>query len=104
MIAQFGDGKLLFYPSPPATFTARDSFEVQSVSSDGTRTIGEESLIELPDECTPLRPSSRNVLADRMQDKDIDISRSSMGTASMISFSKWPLPPQCDRFDAAVRV
>jgi hypothetical protein len=69
--------------------TGRHSFESESV--DDVRAVEDESFIELEDECTPLR---------QRVDKEIDIevSKDSMATESLISFSKWPLPPQYDRF------
>lgn len=93
LVSRFGEGNVLFYPSAPSMTmsTGRDSFETRSDSLDEARTVGDESFIELEDECTPLRQT-----VDK--DLDIEVSRDSMATASMISFSKWPLPPQCDRF------
>jgi hypothetical protein len=95
LVSRFGEGNVLFYPSAPSMSisTGRDSFETRSDSLDEARTVGDESFIELEDECTPLRQT-----VDK--DLDIEVSRDSMATASMISFSKWPLPPQCDRFVA----
>jgi hypothetical protein len=83
LVSRFGEANVLFHPSAPpmSISTGRDSFE-----SDEARTVGDESFIELEDECTPLRQTAGKNL-------DIEVS-----TASLISFSEWPLPPQCDRF------
>ena len=88
LVSRFGEANVVFYPSAPSMSisTERDSFE-----SDEARTVGDESLIELENECTPLKQTVDNKM-------DIEVSRDSMATASLISFSKWPLPPQCDRF------